>query len=37
MVLIVNASGRHLRKSLTDLLVKERVAADKAVSDISFW
>ena len=37
MVQILKASGRRLTKSLTDLSVKGRVIADKAVSDVSFW
>lgn len=37
MVQILKASGSRLSKSLTDLLVKGRVTADKAMSDISFW
>lgn len=37
MVQILKASGRRLSKSLTDLSVKGRVTADKAVSDVSCW
>lgn len=37
MVQILKASGSRLSKSLTDLLVKGKVIADKTVSDISLW